>query len=246
MLSGDVNQNRRLRVLEDFREGKVRIVVATDVAGRGIHVDDIGFVINFDFPYEPEDYVHRIGRTGRAGHTGTAISFADEDESFIIPDIEKFIGEELKCTVLQSDDPLMAKLPAKPQTRARHERGAEEAEQRPRQTTSSAPAAQNAPGGGASAAADEAVAAAAEGPEATHRPEAPVAPQQRVELPKSEVVAVSPEALRAPAPEPKRHVPTENRSHESAHAVHPAPGLGAGGTKAPRFSEEWIPGQGSK
>ena len=111
MLSGDVNQNRRLRVLEDFREGKVRIVVATDVAGRGLHVDDIGFVINFDFPYEPEDYVHRIGRTGRAGASGTAISFADEDESFIIPDIEKYIGEELKCTVLQHDDPLLAKLP---------------------------------------------------------------------------------------------------------------------------------------
>jgi len=110
-LSGDVNQNRRLRVLEDFREGKVRIVVATDVAGRGLHVDDIGFVINFDFPYEAEDYVHRIGRTGRAGQSGVAVSFADEDESFTIPDIEKFIGEELKCTVLKSDDPLLAKIP---------------------------------------------------------------------------------------------------------------------------------------
>ena len=111
MLSGDVSQNQRLRVLEDFREGKTRIVVATDVAGRGLHVDDIGFVINFDFPYEPEDYVHRIGRTGRAGQTGIAISFADEDESFIIPDIEKFIGEDLKCTMLQPEDPLLAPLP---------------------------------------------------------------------------------------------------------------------------------------
>jgi len=110
-LSGDVNQNRRLRVLEDFREGKVRLVIATDVAGRGLHVDNIGFVINFDFPYAPEDYVHRIGRTGRAGQSGVAISFADEDESFIIPDIEKFIGEELRCTMLQSDDPLLAAIP---------------------------------------------------------------------------------------------------------------------------------------
>jgi ATP-dependent RNA helicase RhlB len=99
MLSGDVQQNRRLRVLEDFKAGKIRVVVATDVAGRGLHVDDIGFVVNFDFPYEADDYVHRIGRTGRAGHTGTAISFADEDESFIIPEIEKFIGEPLKCTM---------------------------------------------------------------------------------------------------------------------------------------------------
>jgi len=110
-LSGDVNQNRRLRVLEDFRAGKIRIVVATDVAGRGIHVDDIGFVINFDFPYAPEDYVHRIGRTGRAGQSGVAISFADEDESFTIPEIEKYINEELKCTLLKQDDPLLALIP---------------------------------------------------------------------------------------------------------------------------------------
>ncbi|MEI8353580.1 MAG: DEAD/DEAH box helicase [Lentisphaerota bacterium] len=109
MLSGDVQQNRRLRVLEDFKSGKIRVVVATDVAGRGLHVDDIGFVVNFDFPYEADDYVHRIGRTGRAGHTGTAISFADEDESFIIPEIEKFIGEPLKCTM--PDEALLLPIP---------------------------------------------------------------------------------------------------------------------------------------
>ena len=99
VLSGDVNQTKRLRILEAFRAGKIRIVVATDVAGRGIHVDDIAYVVNYDFPYEPEDYVHRIGRTGRAGHTGTAISFADEDESFIIPEIEQYINEPLKCSM---------------------------------------------------------------------------------------------------------------------------------------------------
>jgi superfamily II DNA/RNA helicase len=110
MLSGDVNQNRRLKTLEEFRAGKVKIVVATDVAGRGIHVDDIEYVINFDFPYEAEDYVHRIGRTGRAGNTGIAISFADEDESFAIPEIEEYIKEPLKCTLLQDDDPLLKPL----------------------------------------------------------------------------------------------------------------------------------------
>ena len=110
MLSGDVNQNRRLKTLEDFRNGKVKIVIATDVAGRGIHVDDIEYVINFDFPYEPDDYVHRIGRTGRAGNTGIAISFADEDESFAIPEIEEYINEPLKCTLLQEDDPLLKPL----------------------------------------------------------------------------------------------------------------------------------------
>ena len=111
VLSGDVSQNKRLKVLEDFRSGKVKIVVATDVAGRGIHVDDIDYVINFDFPYEAEDYVHRIGRTGRAGNTGIAISFADEDESFAIPEIEEYIKEPLKCTIIQEDDPLLKPLP---------------------------------------------------------------------------------------------------------------------------------------
>ena len=111
MLSGDVSQNKRLTVLEDFRAGKIKIVVATDVAGRGIHVDDIEYVVNFDFPYEAEDYVHRIGRTGRAGNTGIAISFADEDESFAIPEIEEYINEPLKCTIIQEDDPLLKPLP---------------------------------------------------------------------------------------------------------------------------------------
>ncbi len=113
MLSGDVNQNKRLKVLEDFREGAVKVVVATDVAGRGIDVKGLEYVINFDFPYEAEDYVHRIGRTGRAGSTGIAISFADEFESCQIPDIEKFINEELKCTVIPPEDPLLKPLPAR-------------------------------------------------------------------------------------------------------------------------------------
>ena len=113
MLSGDVNQNKRLQVLDSFRDGEIKIVVATDVAGRGIHVDDIEYVINFDFPYEAEDYVHRIGRTGRAGNTGIAISFADEDESFAIPEIEEYIKEPLKCTMIQDDDPLLKDLPAR-------------------------------------------------------------------------------------------------------------------------------------
>lgn len=111
MLSGDVNQNKRLKVLEAFKRGEVKIVVATDVAGRGIDIKGLEYVVNFDFPYEPEDYVHRIGRTGRAGSTGIAISFADEYESCQIPDIEKFINEELKCTVIGPGDPLLKPLP---------------------------------------------------------------------------------------------------------------------------------------
>jgi len=113
MLSGDVNQNKRLKVLDAFRDGEVKVVVATDVAGRGIDIKGLEYVINFDFPYEAEDYVHRIGRTGRAGSTGVAISFADEFESCQIPDIEAYINEPLKCTVIGPDDPLMKEVPAR-------------------------------------------------------------------------------------------------------------------------------------
>ena len=111
MLSGDVNQNKRLRVLDSFRDGEVKVVVATDVAGRGIDIKGLEYVINFDFPYEAEDYVHRIGRTGRAGSTGIAISFADQDESFAIPEIEEYIKEPLKCTPIGGDDPLLRPIP---------------------------------------------------------------------------------------------------------------------------------------
>lgn len=97
MLSGDVSQQKRMKVLQDFRSGKVKIVIATDVAGRGLHVENIGLVVNYELPYEPQDYIHRIGRTGRAGQSGTSVSFACEDESFVIPEIEKVLGEPLKC-----------------------------------------------------------------------------------------------------------------------------------------------------
>ena len=84
-MSGDVPQHKRIRTLEGFREGKIRVLVATDVAGRGIHVDGISHVINFTLPEDPDDYVHRIGRTGRAGTSGTSISFAGEDDAFALP-----------------------------------------------------------------------------------------------------------------------------------------------------------------
>ncbi len=109
LLSGAVPQNKRLRILEDFRTGTVKVVVATDVAGRGLHVKDIGLVVNYEFPYEPEDYVHRIGRTGRAGVAGTSISFACEDESFTIPAIEEYIGNPLRC--IMPEEELLAKVP---------------------------------------------------------------------------------------------------------------------------------------
>ncbi len=109
LLSGAVPQNKRQKILEEFRSDTVKVVVATDVAGRGLHVKGIDLVVNYEFPYEPEDYVHRIGRTGRAGVAGTSISFACEDESFTIPAIEKYIGNPLKCSM--PDEEMLRPVP---------------------------------------------------------------------------------------------------------------------------------------
>ena len=97
-LAGDVPQRKRIATLNRFKEGKTRYVVATDVAGRGIHVEGISHVINYDLPEDAEDYVHRIGRTGRAGALGISISFVSEDDAFNLPDIEAFLGEPVTCT----------------------------------------------------------------------------------------------------------------------------------------------------
>lgn len=97
VLTGDVPQHKRLSRLEEFRSGKTRLLVATDVAGRGIHIEGIACVVNYTLPYEPEDYVHRIGRTGRAGAEGIAVSFACEKGSFYLPAIEDYIGFALSC-----------------------------------------------------------------------------------------------------------------------------------------------------
>ena len=99
ILSGDVPQNRRMRALDSFKSGALTVMVATDVAGRGIHVDGVSHVINYTLPEEPEDYVHRIGRTGRAGKTGISISFACEDDAFLLEPIEKLLDMKLPCTM---------------------------------------------------------------------------------------------------------------------------------------------------
>ena len=102
-MSGDVAQHKRTRVLEDFRSGRLRVLVATDVAGRGIHVDDISHVVNFTLPEDPDDYVHRIGRTGRAGTTGVSISFAGEDDAYALPPIEELLGHKIDCETPTED-----------------------------------------------------------------------------------------------------------------------------------------------
>jgi ATP-dependent RNA helicase RhlB len=92
VLSGDVAQNKRLRLLREFQAGELPILVTTDVASRGLHIPAVSHIFNFDLPQDAEDYVHRIGRTARAGAKGDAISFACEEFAFSLPEIEKFIG----------------------------------------------------------------------------------------------------------------------------------------------------------
>ena len=94
-LSGDVPQNKRLRFLRDFHDGKLAVLIATDVASRGLHIPDVSHVFNFDLPQDAADYVHRIGRTARAGAEGDAISFACEEYAVSLPDIEDYIGHKI-------------------------------------------------------------------------------------------------------------------------------------------------------
>ncbi len=103
LMSGDVPQKKRLKIVEDFKAGKVEVLVATDVAARGLHVDDIDLVINFDLPVDPEDYVHRIGRTGRAGQSGCAVSVADDALVEHLPGIERYLGGKIASTVATAD-----------------------------------------------------------------------------------------------------------------------------------------------
>ena len=97
-LAGDIPQRKRLATMQRFKDGATNLVVATDVAGRGIHVEGISHVINYDLPEDAEDYVHRIGRTGRAGASGIAISFVSEDDAFDLPAIEELLGKPITCT----------------------------------------------------------------------------------------------------------------------------------------------------
>jgi ATP-dependent RNA helicase RhlB len=94
-LSGDVPQKKRLKFLRDFHNGDLAVLIATDVASRGLHIPDVSHVFNFDLPQDSSDYVHRIGRTARAGAEGDAISFACEEYAVSLPDIEAYIGHKI-------------------------------------------------------------------------------------------------------------------------------------------------------
>jgi ATP-dependent RNA helicase RhlE len=120
-IHGDKSQGARQSALSNFKNKKLRVLVATDIAARGIDIDELSHVINYDLPNVPETYVHRIGRTGRAGLTGVAISFCDFDEKELLADIENLIGKRLN-EVKDHPYPLMDNFPAEKTTQPRREK----------------------------------------------------------------------------------------------------------------------------
>src|SRR5215470_15706189 len=102
-LSGDVPQNKRLKFLRDFHNGELAVLIATDVASRGLHIPDVSHVFNFDLPQDAADYVHRIGRTARAGAEGDAISFACEEFAMALPEIEDYLGHKVPSASITPD-----------------------------------------------------------------------------------------------------------------------------------------------
>lgn len=145
IISGDVPQLKRERLLQDFKDDKIGILVATDVAARGLHIPAVSHVFNFDLPQDAEDYVHRIGRTARAGASGDAISFACEDTAYYLMDIEKYIGKsipagkiepEMLATLTPSSNTTRTKSTAsgrnsKPRNARTDQRSAEQGSRRP-------------------------------------------------------------------------------------------------------------------
>jgi len=103
VLSGDVPQTKRQRLLKEFQSGTLPVLIATDVAARGLHIPDVSHVFNYDLPQDAEDYVHRIGRTARIGKDGDAISFACENFVYSLPEIEAYIGHKIPVETVPDD-----------------------------------------------------------------------------------------------------------------------------------------------
>ncbi len=126
-IHGNKTQAARTRALADFKQGKVRVLVATDVASRGLDIDQLPHVVNFELPNVPEDYVHRIGRTGRAGHAGRAISLVSQDENSLLKGIEQLLNRNLTTDVISGYEPTASsrvQSEAKPaQPRSKQRRG---------------------------------------------------------------------------------------------------------------------------
>ncbi|MCW8983593.1 MAG: ATP-dependent RNA helicase RhlB [Gammaproteobacteria bacterium] len=119
ILSGDVPQTKRQSLLRQFEEGKFPMLVATDVAARGLHIPDVSHVFNYDLPQDAEDYVHRIGRTARAGASGTALSFACEEYAFSLMDIESYINHKIPVESITAELLVEPKPPVKVERKRR-------------------------------------------------------------------------------------------------------------------------------
>jgi ATP-dependent RNA helicase RhlE len=124
-IHGDKTQQERIKALEAFKAGTIRVLVATDVAARGLDIEALPFVVNYDLPHNAEDYVHRIGRTGRAGAFGEAISLVSESETRYLKDIEKLIGSVIEPTIVPGFEPGAADVPAYQSRPPRADRSAE-------------------------------------------------------------------------------------------------------------------------
>lgn len=117
-ITGDLPQQKRFKLMEQFKEGKIKMLIATDVASRGIHVEDISHVINYDLPQDPENYIHRIGRTARAGKTGKAMSFACETYVFHLEPLEALLNRKLP--VVWPEEDWLKEDKAGPAPKSRH------------------------------------------------------------------------------------------------------------------------------
>ena len=119
-ITGDIEQRRRLKVIESFKKGELPILVATDVASRGLHIEGVTHVVNYDVPQDPEDYVHRIGRTARAGASGKAITLADEEYVLALPAIEALVGHKISVEWPEDELFLKTALPSRSAAAQRH------------------------------------------------------------------------------------------------------------------------------
>jgi ATP-dependent RNA helicase RhlB len=141
-LSGDVPQEKRQKLLNSFQQNEISLLIATDVAARGLHIPDVSHVFNYDLPQDVEDYVHRIGRTARFGASGEAISFICEEYAYSMPDIEAFIGQKIPVKAIDKD--LLAEV-IKPERRPKEYRPSQQGK-RPAHSTRKPKAPAVAPG----------------------------------------------------------------------------------------------------
>ena len=142
VLSGDVPQNKRERLLQEFKQGELPLLIATDVAARGLHIPEVSHVVNFDLPQDAEDYVHRVGRTARAGASGDAISFACETHAFSLAEIEDYIGHKIPVAAIDPEIMVDPRRPRRSPPGNRRDRQTS-ARRRPARESTRAPAAES-------------------------------------------------------------------------------------------------------